>query len=177
MPPITWTQADSTLHIQTRREGVLSPVGHDLRLGLQRFEVSWDPDSSVVSGTFETATVEVRAALDGERALPKALSTRDKAKITDKIRREVLQVGRYPYGRLDGSATVPTGSNPGVFEGTLELRGVRRPVRASVRSVAGQLEARVTLNTPDFGVQPVSALLGTLKVRKDVEVILRGPAP
>ncbi len=176
-PTPVWTQANSTLHIQTRREGMLSPVGHDLRLRVGRFEVLWEPGSGAFSASFELSTVEVVAALDGEREVHDALSSRDKRKITDKTRDDVLQVGRYPYGRADGTATLPPSDGAGSLEGTLELRGARRPVRGTVRPVAGQLEARVTIRTPDFGIKPVSALLGTLKVRPDVEIILRGPVP
>lgn len=172
-----WTPANTSVHVHTRREGVLSPVGHDLRLAVHRFELTWDRTDGTVTGRFELASVDVETALDGDRPDPKALSRRDKARIEDKTRSDVLDVRRHPVASLTGTGTPPAGGTPGAFDGTLELRGQTRTIRASLRIVGDEIEARTTLYTPDFGIRPVSALFGTLKVRPDVEVIVRGPAP
>jgi len=156
----------------TFKHGLLSPVAHDLRLRVGRFDVELDDAKTHVAARFDAGSVSVDVAMRDGVENPGALSAADKHKIEQQIRGQVLRAATYPSiafrsrnlsARADGGYDV---------EGDLTLHGISRPLRCQTRLVAGRQELEVTLHQPDFGIEPFSALLGTLKLRSDVKVKL-----
>ena len=170
----TYSEREATLWVETRREGVLSTIGHDLRFELGRFQVDVHLDPARGSGTFELSTLSLRGALEGDVERPDAIGHRDRLKIERQVARDVLAVSRYPTARFDTTACdeTPDGYQ---LRGLLTLRGIERPIVSEVIRLDDQLEARVALRTSDFGIKPVTALFGALKVRDTVNVILSIP--
>jgi len=166
-------QSTAQCLVFTYKEGMLSRVGHDLKLRCERFSVEVEPDR--VSATFDPSAFVVVAALKNGRENPGALSAKDQRQILDNMRREVLHPDRYPAIRFS-STRVAAELRTIRVEGELELHGARRPIVVVARQVAGELIAEVDLNTPDFGIAPFSALLGTLKVKPRVKVRVVVPA-
>lgn len=166
-------QSTAQCFVFTFKEGLLSRVGHDLKLRCERFEVQVEPDR--VSATFDPAAFVVVAALKDGRENPGALSAKDQRQILDNMRREVLHPDRYPTIRFT-SSRVTAEPRALKVEGELELHGARRPIVVTARQVAGELIAEVDLHTPDFGIAPFSALLGALKVKPRVKVRVVVPA-
>jgi polyisoprenoid-binding protein YceI len=62
-----------------------------------------------------------------------------------------------------------------ILDGTLAIKGVRRPLVVEARVVGDAWTATVTLHQPDFGITPYRALLGALKIRPDLRVEVRVP--
>ncbi len=156
----------------TFKQGLLSPVAHDLRLRVGRFRVELDDEKTQVSARFDPSSLVVDSPMKGGVEDPSALSTADKHKIAQQIREHVLHVAVHPSiefrshrlsARADGGYDV---------DGELTLHGVTRPLRCQTRLVTGRQELELTLHQPDFGIEPFSALLGTLKLQSDVKVKL-----
>src|SRR5699024_3376872 len=55
--------AHGTLQVFTFKEGILARAAHDLRLSLERFQVSLDQDT--LSAAFETASLRVDGTMRG----------------------------------------------------------------------------------------------------------------
>lgn len=152
----------------TFKEGLLSPVAHDLRLRVGSFWVEVAEGSVVAS--FDTGSLSVDTPMKDGAPNPSALSAADKAKIAGQIREDVLHSTRYPEAKFRSTAVTPTADGGYELTGELTLHGVTKPLVARTRSIAGRQQLELTLHQPDFGIAPYRAMLGTLKIRADVRI-------
>ncbi|RMG10453.1 MAG: YceI family protein [Deltaproteobacteria bacterium] len=163
---------EAEVYVYTFKEGLLSPVAHDLKLRAAAFEIAVEGEK--VRASFDPARIEVVSAMRDGRPDPEALSAHDRAEIERNIRRSVLEVERYPEIRFEGTFS-REGESAEVY-GQLHLHGVTRPVSLSVHQSDGELLGQVRLDQRDFAITPFRALMGALKIKPEVEVELRLPA-
>src|SRR5690606_22648960 len=112
----------------TFKEGLLSPVAHDLRLEVQRFTIEVGEDSVVAR--FDTSSLRVDTPMKDGKENPSALGERDKLKIAEQIREEVLMSARYPEARFESSSVRKRPDGGYDLTGDLTLHGVTRPLTA-----------------------------------------------
>ncbi len=165
----------ASCEVLTFREGLLSPLAHDLVLRATGFEISVDPESRAVSGRFDPRSLRVVTAMRDGRPLPQALSDANKKEIEATIEREVLNPRLFPEIRFASKAAVLRGRGYDV-RGMLTLAGTTREVAFPVRREGEKLTAELWLHQPDFGIRPYTAMLGTLRVKGDVLVRVSVPA-
>lgn len=165
------TNAELTVH--TTREGVLSPVGHDLELAASTLSLDVDETTGTVELRVDPHAIRVRGAvIDG--ALDTArLSTGDVQKIEGHLRDDVLEVARHPEIRFSGRVAKTTESGGHVVEGTLTLHGRSRPVTLRTERAGEYESGELALEQPDFGITPFRAMLGALRVRARVVIRVR----
>jgi polyisoprenoid-binding protein YceI len=156
------------------REGVLSAVGHDLLLRVGAFELAVDGEARV-SARLDAASLRVVTALRDGRELPGALSPADVREIEASIASSVLSARRFPEIRFESSSVARQGDGYAV-SGALTLAGATRPISFTVRRGAGRLVAEVPVDQPAFGIRPFRAMLGALRVRREVRVRASIPA-
>ena len=159
--------------IFTFKEGLLSPIAHDLKIRVTRFTLEVDPATRRIDARFDPTSLRVVNAMKNGAEAPDALSDKDKLKIEENIRKDVLEALRYPEIRFVSEGD---GTSDHQLRGTLTLHGVSRPVSASMRDEAGRHIGETPLRQPDFGIKPYSAMLGALRVRPDVTVWLSVPS-
>lgn len=160
--------------VYSYKDGLLSRVGHDLVLRCTDFTVSLTPDR--VEASFDPAAFEVLHALKKGRPDPGALSARDRRQVLENMRKGVLHPERHP--RIHFVSDEVTWETTVLrVRGTLAMHGARRPLSVAARRVDGRWRAEVDLHTPDWGIAPFSALMGTLKVKPRVTVRVSVPAP
>jgi polyisoprenoid-binding protein YceI len=147
----------------TFREGLFSPVGHDLTLKVSRCTLEPARDGASLEARFDAASLTVEA--------PASLSASDRRSIEESIVDDVLAARRFPEIRY--SAKVRRDSDRARLDGTLSLHGKSRPLPATAERRDGVWQARVTVHQPDFGIKPYTAMLGALRVRADVIVEIR----
>lgn len=167
----------AVVEVRTFREGMLSAVGHDLALRASRFHI--DLDGEPEQGTIRAVIVEVDPSslvVDGavvHGAVDRSvLSAHDRRDIERSLHEDVL-ASREPV--TFRAASVRADGEGYALDGTLTLAGHARPVSARVLREGDALVANVSLHQPDFGIRPFRAMLGALKVRADVTVIVRVP--
>lgn len=165
-----------TLWIHTHKEGVLSRMGHDLRLRAERLSLRYDPATGRIELTVPSDALRVEGAMDGDRLDPGALSASDRAEIERNTRERVLESRRHPTIRFEGVVGGSPDAAERPVEGTLLLHGTERPLRATARLEDGTWRARVRLDQRDFGIRPFKAPLGVLKVQPHVDVVVQVPA-
>jgi hypothetical protein len=160
---------DMGCDIITRREGMLSAVGHDLRLRPTQITCSVDHSHCRVDVRIVAASMGVVCALDGDREDYGALSDSDRRKITEALHNDILNIRKFP--EICCSLTwEPQTSTHLQLTGSLTLHGVTRPVSLSCALTNEQWQGQLFIDHTLFGIKPFTAFFGALKVRREVLV-------
>ncbi len=164
---------DATLSVRTKRAGPAARAAHDLLIRV----TSWEAE--LVLGEDAAGTSMELAADSGSLRVVEGtggmqtLGDDDIAKIHQTIDHEVLR-------HLDirfRSTRVEAGAGAGHLrvEGDLTLAGRTGPIAFDLAiDDAGAVTATAKVTQSTWGMKPYSALLGTLKVKDEVEVVLEG---
>jgi hypothetical protein len=150
----------------TFKEGLLARAAHDLRLHVERFTITREGDE--ITARLEPASILVDGVMDDEQLRPNVLDERDRSKIVQTIRDDILRTRLHPSiefrGRLD----------PTILRcvGELTLCGARRPVTIAATHERGRVRANVSLRPSDFGIAPYKALAGAIRLQDRVRVEL-----
>ncbi len=155
-----------TLKVHTKKAGKAAKAGHDLEMEVTRWNATLEvgPKSSL------TVSADPRSfrVIQGTGGV-KALGDEEREAIPQTIDEEVLQ-GR-PIEFKSFKVRADDAGDQLEIEGDLLLFGVRRLVDVAL-SVAGdgRIEGSARIRQTMFGVEPYTALFGTLKVADEVEV-------
>jgi len=160
----------ATCQIFTFKEGLLSPMAHDLRLAAARFSVEVDEARSQISASVDTTSLGVDVPMKDGSENPGALSDADKQKIAAQIREDVLHSSKYPTATFRSHSVSPRPDGGYAIAGELTLHGAKKLIEIVTRPDAGRQHVEFTLHQPDFGITPFRAMLGTLKIQASVEV-------
>jgi polyisoprenoid-binding protein YceI len=153
---------NASLHVHTYREGVAAKVGHDLVIEVTRWEATME--GGAIELTADPSSLEVR---EGHRGV-KPLSDKDRREIVKNIDGKVL-------GR-DQIAFRSTSVDGDDVAGELTMAGATRPVRARLDTGGGRIRTTIPLMQSEWGIKPYRGLMGALKVRDDVEIVIDAPA-
>jgi len=172
-----WTiqSKGSEVRIHVRKGGLLSAAGHDheviapvvagkVRMEPQRIE------QATIDLTFNASALKVSAQGEPPDDVPKVQQVM--------LSEKVLDVAKYPtigFRSRQIGLESRTGSHMRLrVAGDLTLHGVTRPIEGpvDVDLSADSLTAAgtVTVRQTQFGIEPVSAGLGTVKVKDEVTV-------
>lgn len=164
--------ANGHIRVLTFKEGVLSRLGHDLQLSLERYEVHLE--AGALTATMWPTSLRIDGAMVKGRLDRFALDADDRRKIGRNVDDDVLHTRRHATVELRGQVSSP---REGTFtiEGELTLVGHVRPFRATLRLDGDRLRARIDLVPSRWGIKPYRAPLGALKVQDRVIVELDLP--
>jgi hypothetical protein len=154
------------IEVFTFKEGLLSPIAHDLRLRLDRFEISHD--ETAVEGRFWPDSLVVEGAIEHGRLNENVLSAAQRDEIRDNIRRKILSTDLHPQARF--RAKVVARGETYELDGVLELVGLPQPVALSVRARDGRLQGELEVRPSQWGIKPFRALLGAIRLADRVRV-------
>ena len=166
--------AAGTIQIRTYREGMAQRVGHDLVIDV----AEWEATIVVAAGGAPTAialeadphSLQIREGLHGL----KPLSDRDRAEIRKTIDAKVL--GGRPI--VYRSSAVEVKESGLAVSGELTLAGQTRKASFEVELDAdGRVHGTLRLEQSQWGIKPYRGLMGALKVRDDVDVVVDAPLP
>jgi len=169
----TYDQENAECVVFTFKEGLLSPIAHDLRLKVTRFSVQVDGSAPAVTASFDTASLQVDTPMKDGAENPNALSDADKIKIAGQIRDDVLHSAKHPTAGFRSTSLVARADGGYDFEGELSLHGTTRTLSGSSQLVGGRQVVELTLHQPDYDITPYKAMFGTLKIQADVKVRLK----
>lgn len=166
--------ANGTLQVRTYREGMAQKVGHDLIIDVGQWdaaaEVRGDGTLSAVQLNADPRSLQVREGLRGI----KPLTDKDRAAIRDTIDEEILLGRRIAFA----STAVETGNGRLTVRGELELAGTRRPVTFELEAAAdGRVRGTLRVTQSEWGIKPYRGLMGALKVRDEVEIVIDARLP
>jgi len=159
------------IHVFTYKEGLLSRVAHDLRLHVEPRGIHVQRSGDEVSAELDARELAVDGVMRGSQLDGGALDGRDRGKILDTIRREILDTQRFAKIRFTGKA-VARGDRELAVDGELELVGAWRPLSFVATREGRRIRARVTLRPSLWGIQPYKALAGAIRLQDRVTVEL-----
>jgi YceI-like domain len=154
--------ADGSLVVKTYREGVAAKVGHDLVIEVTRWEASYDEDA--IALTADARSLEVREGVRGV----KPLSDKDRGEIRRNIDEKVLGGGPIEFR----SGSVSRSGGELVVDGDLTMAGSTRPLKVGLQTDGDRVSATILLKQSEWGIKPYRGLMGALKVRDEVEVVI-----
>jgi polyisoprenoid-binding protein YceI len=169
---VTLGPPDASVTVFTFKEGLLSKIAHDLRIAVQRFEISWDP--AAIRASFDPSSLEVVATMRDGRDAPGLLSGRDFRTIEDTIRNDVLETRRFRSIAFEGKEE--RNGEARSVRGTLTLHATARPIRIDLQRRDTRWVGTIELDQRDFGITPYRAMLGTLRIQPRVRIELSLPA-
>jgi polyisoprenoid-binding protein YceI len=159
--------ADGAVQVKTYREGMAQAVGHDLVLDATQWQATVtvaDDGSPAIAFDVDPRSLQVR---DGLRGV-KPLSDKDRAEIVKNIDDKILQ-GK-PISFRSRSATADGGTV--IVTGDLTLGGTTREEKFALQGGDGRLAGTVSVKQSDYGIKPYRAMLGALRVRDGVEIVI-----
>ena len=168
----------SAVQVHVGKSGVFGFAGHTHEVVAERFEgrVDADPDDLALSSvelSFEASGLKVSGQGEPEGDAPKVQEVMAGPK--------VLDVSRFPAIRFRSRQVSGRRAADGVYElqvaGEVSLHGVSRevtlPVRVELSGATLTASGRTALAQRAFGIEPVSAGGGTVKVKNEVGVEFR----
>jgi polyisoprenoid-binding protein YceI len=161
---------NASLQVKTYREGMGAKVGHDLVIDVTRWEATvdlqGDAAGSSIRLTADPRSLEVREGLGGV----KPLTDKDRGEIRKTIDAKVL--GGSPIS-FASRAVRGSGGGPLVVEGDLTLAGQTRALTAELAMTDdGHVTGTIPVTQTAWGIKPYRGLMGALKVRDSVEVVI-----
>lgn len=163
-----------SLQVKTYREGVAAKVGHDLVIEVTRWEATVvfadDPAGSSIQLSADPRSLEVREGLRGV----KPLSDKDRGEIVKTIDKQVLR--GQPITLSSSAVDVADGRLS--VEGELTIAGSTRPITARLDiGPDGRVSGTIPLTQSEWGIKPYRGLMGALRVRDELEVVIDAQLP
>ena len=156
--------------VYTFKEGFLSRVAHDLKLLAESFTL--DVDDTTAELTLDANSLKVFCVMQEGKEAPPHLSASQHTDIEKNLAKDVLHADRFPTINFRS-----TQLGPKEIKGSLTLCGKTREVRGDRWEREWGVEAKFTIAQPDFGIVPYSAMLGAIRVKPEVVVVVRLGAP
>ncbi len=157
------------LQVRTYREGLAQKVGHDLVMDVARWQAT-----AQVSDEGSISSVELeadpRSLQVGEgRGGVKPLTDKDRNEIRKSIDEKVLRGQAIAFR----SSAVESSAGRLLVRGELSLAGTSRPASLELETTAdGHVTAMLPLTQSEWGIKPYRGLMGALRVRDTVEIVV-----
>jgi polyisoprenoid-binding protein YceI len=170
--PFMIDAAASKFTVQAIASGLLSSFGHSPTFAIRDFDgaaVFWPdaPESASLRLKVRTSSLSVQ----GE------VKEKDKQEIEQTMHKEVLETEKYPEIVFETSRVAATKIGDGEYRadisGTLKLHGITKShtmtANLSVKGDTLRATGSFPLRQTDYGIKPVSAVAGALKVKDEVK--------
>jgi hypothetical protein len=128
-----------------------------------------------IAGGFISADAPLRVELSVRSAslkvLDPGLAAGKRAEVqTRMLGAEVLDSARYPEIGFASTAIESSGPDRWTVTGRLTIHGVTRPTTFPVVQQDGRYRGSAVLKQRDFGIEPISIVGGTVKVKDELKV-------
>lgn len=154
--------AKSTIIIKAHKSGLFSFAGHDHTVSAPIASGSLDEAKRIVEFSVNAKDMQV---LDPNESVENRAEIR-KTMLSDKL----LDAERYPAINFHSLSVRQTTPSNYEVHGELSLHGAKRAITLNVIKSGGRYTGSTRLKQTDYGMQPVSAVGGTVKVKDEVEV-------
>jgi polyisoprenoid-binding protein YceI len=172
----TFGPENASLQVKTYREGMAARAGHDLVMDVAHWQgsiaIAPDPERSTIELTADPRSLEVREGVGGVRPL----TDKDRAEIRRTIDEKVLR--GQPIEFRSRAVRSGDGDERLTVEGELTIAGRTQPVAAQFDVDAeGRVHGTIPLRQSDWGIKPYRGLMGALKVRDELEIVVDARLP
>ena len=154
--PIDPEHSSFTIHVV--KSGLLSVAGHDHEVVAPIAEGSVDDaEPGHVWLRIEAVTLTV-------------LPEQDQAQVQSTMQNRVLESKRFPEIRFESTSISKVGDGKWTSTGTLTLHGQTKTITVQVQREKEGYTGRTTIKQTQFGIQPVSAAGGAIKVKDELQI-------
>jgi polyisoprenoid-binding protein YceI len=165
----------ASLQVKTYREGMAAKAGHDLVIEVTRWEatveLAAEPASSAVQLSADARSLEVREGLRGVKPLSDKDRSEIRKNIDEKLRGQPITFRSSAVDLTDADGRL-------VIVGDLTIAGSTRPITAQLNvATDGRVSGTIPLTQSEWGIKPYRGLMGALKVRDEVEIVVDGHLP
>ncbi len=162
---------NASLQVRTYREGVAAKAGHDLIIEVTRWdatvEVADDPAAWTIELNADPRSLEIREGVRGV----KPLTDKDRVEIRKNIDGKIL--GGHPIEFHSSGVRPADDGGRLTVEGELTMAGSARPLTAQLSvEDGGAVSGTIPVTQSDWGIKPYRGLMGALKVRDEIEVVI-----
>jgi polyisoprenoid-binding protein YceI len=159
--PIDFQRSTITIHVG--KTGMLSAAGHDHTINA--------PISSGTIRESQAPYVEFTVATAKMSVQPDPrVDAKTQAEIQKDMEETTLDISKFPEITFRSSRIEKLADGQWRVAGDLSLHGVTKPVTLTVTRIGESYKAHTTLKQTDFGIKPVVAAGGMIKVKNDVEI-------
>lgn len=152
----------SIITIHVGKTGLFSGLGHNHIISAPIAHAVIDPKSKTASITVLTKEMKV---IDPE------VSEKDRQEIqATMLGPKVLDAQKFPEIHFTSTKVEQTSAGELKVIGNLELHGVTKQLEFPVTGTPEHYTGKTKLKQTDFGIQPVSAGGGTVKVKDEIEL-------
>ena len=149
---------ESTITIHVGKTGLFSAAGHEHIV-----------KAPIAQGTIDDGgAAHVTFGVEAARLMVQPEEHR--AEIQHTMQERVLESSRYPEIRFASDKVQPDGAGRWDIAGTLMLHGQSKPLQVRVQLVRDEYWGTALIKQSDFGIQPVSAGGGTVKVKNELKI-------
>jgi len=113
---------------------------------------------------------ERRVWFEIESARMTVLDEKDRDAIQSTMQNKVLESSTFPVIRFESSSVQNAGGGKLTVVGNLTLHGRTKSIVVSVREEGGEYLGETQVKQTDFGIEPVSAAGGTIKIKNELKV-------
>ena len=147
---------------------------HAFKTGLfSGFADNHEIEAPIADGSIDEAAPRVNFVVESRtmKVLDPQLSAEKRRVIQQRmVGPEVLDVERFPKITFQSTNVERTGTGEFLVQGQLSLHGVTRPVSVKVRNESGRYLGTCTLKQRDYGIEPISIVGGTVKVKDELKI-------
>jgi polyisoprenoid-binding protein YceI len=148
----------STLTIHVGKTGLFSAAGHEHIVS-----------APVAKGTIDDGPAP-HVSFQVESARLTVLPEDHQSEVQRTMQEQVLESARYPEIQFSSDRVQSSANNEWNVSGQLTLHNVTKPVQLHVQLFEGKYVGTTTIKQTDFGIQPVSAGGGTVKVKDELKI-------
>ena len=160
--------------VYTFKAGLLSKIAHDLLIDVKDYKVNVDvPEDGFASGSLgleiQANSLKVVCSMKDEERQPDTLKEKDIADIEADMAKKVLHPDKYPTVSFSSKA-IQIKEGGYHINGELSLHGVTKSVDFDIDTSGGGLKGRFTIIQTDYGIKPFKAMMGTLKIKDEIDI-------
>lgn len=167
--------SNSECFVYVYREGMLSVIGHDLKLQVTKFLLVGEQEPLSIHAEFHADSLQVVGTCKNGAVNENEPSTQDKREIEKSIAHDVLEPQKYPIISFHSTSVEKAGARQYRVSGQLDLHGVTRMLDFTVEQRSGQAEIKVSIHQSDFDIKPFRMFMGALRIKPVVLVEMRVP--
>jgi len=165
------------VYVRVQSGTLLSSLGHNLKIQVQEFSADAALEDDHIETHVDASSLEPIDSIDWEsRQETGELSDANLQDIKQNIDQDVLQIERYPEIIFESSSIKQTDGG-WQLTGQLTLHGEQNEITIDVEKKGPRAHAEAVIDQTEFGIEPYSALLGSLKVDPEVVVAIDAPLP
>jgi polyisoprenoid-binding protein YceI len=105
-----------------------------------------------------------------EAARLEVMPEEHQAEVQHAMQTRVLESSHFPEITFTSEQIQPAGDNAWHVSGKLQLHGQSRLIHLSVRKLDGRYLGTTVIKQSDYGIQPVSATGGAVKVKNELKI-------